>query len=63
MIKVSIKNKVVILSWARVRIPLDALVPELITKNNYCFSELLNFFVPKVPSQPAPFLVSQLCKL
>jgi hypothetical protein len=43
-------TKVVILNWARARIPLDALVPELITKNSYCSSELLNFFVPEAPS-------------
>jgi hypothetical protein len=32
------------------KIPLDGLVPDLITQNSYCFSELLNFFVPTPPN-------------
>jgi hypothetical protein len=41
----------------------DALVLELVTKNSYCFPKLLNFFVPKAPSQATTFLISQPCRL
>jgi hypothetical protein len=60
MLKVSIKSKELLSSAGQ---ELDDLVLEVIAKNSYCFSELLNFFVPKAFSQPEPFLISQLCKL
>jgi hypothetical protein len=52
--KISIEEqRVVILSEARIQVDFLVLVP--ITKNSYCFPELLNFFVSKPPPNLAPF--------